>query len=66
MGKIDTETKATEPEDKKNKPETSKNIKVLFKNTYIGKHGIFYKKNRYTISTELAEIMKNDLQVLEQ
>jgi hypothetical protein len=41
-------------------------VKVLFKNTYIGEYGIFYKKNRYTITKKLAEIMKNDLEVVKE
>ena len=61
MSKKETsETKATES----NPVVEKKKVKVLFKNTYIGEHGIFYKKNKYTIANELAEILKDDIEVL--
>lgn len=39
-------------------------VKVRFKNTYIGSYGIFYKKNTYTITKKLADVLKNDIEVL--
>jgi hypothetical protein len=41
-------------------------VRVLFKNTCVGEYGIFYRKNQYTIAKKLAEIMKEDLEVLKE
>jgi hypothetical protein len=43
-------------------PEKSETVTVYFKNTYIGEQGIFYKKNWYTISRNLADILKADIE----
>jgi hypothetical protein len=37
-----------------------KDVKVMFKNTYIGLHGNFTKGNIYTIPIEIYNILKED------
>jgi hypothetical protein len=36
-------------------------VEVVFKNTYIGNLGVFYKKNKYILTKRLAEILKEDI-----
>ncbi|MDR1301542.1 MAG: hypothetical protein LBK43_03615 [Treponema sp.] len=43
-------------------PEKGETVKVLFRNTYIGDKGIFYKKNWYTIDKKLAEQLQADIE----
>ncbi|MDR3170318.1 MAG: hypothetical protein LBU17_01680 [Treponema sp.] len=43
-------------------PDKAGTVTVFFKNTYIGTHGIFYRKNRYTISRTLADMLKDDIE----
>jgi hypothetical protein len=40
-------------------------IKVLFKNTYMGELGIFYKNNYYSIDEDLTEKLKDDIETRE-
>jgi hypothetical protein len=39
-----------------------KEVKAIFKNTYIGDLGIFYRDREYTISGDLALKLKNDIE----
>ncbi|MDR0722095.1 MAG: hypothetical protein LBF75_04770 [Treponema sp.] len=42
------------------KPETL--VNVVFKNTYVGTLGIFYKKNQYRIPQKIADLLKDDIE----
>jgi hypothetical protein len=59
-----TETKA--PEGETPVPgdhiKTEGQVSVKFKRTYVGTLGIFYKKNQYTISKKMAELLKDDIE----
>jgi hypothetical protein len=50
--------KINEEANAENKPKEK--IKVLFKNTYIGELGIYYKNNYYFIDEGTAEKLKDD------
>jgi hypothetical protein len=54
-----------------NKKETSEAekqeemVSVVFKHTYVGTLGIFYKKNRYRIPKKIADQLKDDIEPIE-
>jgi hypothetical protein len=37
-------------------------VDVVFKNTYVGDLGVFYKKNKYAVTKRLAEMLKDDIE----
>jgi hypothetical protein len=37
-------------------------VSVVFKHTYVGTLGIFYKKNQYRIPQKIADLLKDDIE----